>query len=173
MEPHYGIGPHGGQTGPTLSSSARKEANKGTLAELVHVGTLIFTVTQPPKVCKMNVLFKSSVYESPFWLQQPKLTGTLDEDSITSQHCGSQAAGAITYNCPQERGKNTWKTDRTSRPHNKTPMFAFLPATNPSVWILPYSCLQKVDFGQIRPIRTLVSLTIRTGSEMGQTQPDQ
>lgn len=45
----------------------------------------------------------------------------------------------------RERGKNTWKTDRTSRPHNKTHVY-FLPATNPSVLDFTLVLLAKVDF---------------------------
>lgn len=61
----------------------------------------------------------------------------------------------VTHDCPQEReartpGRQTGPPDLITRL-----MFTSCPLPIQVFWILPYSCLQKWIFGQIRPIRTL------------------
>ena len=54
----------------------------------------------------------------------------------------------------RERGKNIWRTGRTSRPHNRTHVY-LLPTCNSSVWDFILLLLARVGLVQIRPIRTL------------------
>ena len=67
----------------------------------------------------------------------------------------------------RERGKNTWKTNRTSRPYNKTHVY-FLPATNPSDFgFYPTLACKSGLWARLGQSEHWIVLTIGTSSEMG------